>query len=332
MCVVDNGDVYCWGLTGFSVNEGIVQQDLLPTKIDSISGDARSMGIYNNHTSCVINIDTSLRCTGHTLNPNNVIFSSGVTKLDVGPNVVCAIVNTALKCWGSNSTGLLGDGTLVDSSSPVNVIGMGSGVTDVSVGLNTVCAIKNGAAYCWGLNDAGQIGNGTTTSSAIPIAIPDLSSGVTDISTTYGSYFEPGDSSFAIKDGGLYVWGQNDWGQLGDGTTVDKLVPTLLTSFSSGVSQVVGGGIETCFLQNGEVYCFGLNTNGQIGVATDNQKYIPTKISGITGEVLEVAAGSLRGCATTKDKVYCWGFNGDNVIDSTNTNDQALPTVVYTRK
>jgi serine/threonine-protein kinase len=106
----------------------------------------------------------------------------------------------------------------------------------------------------------------------------------------------------------------------------------LLTPFSSGVTQVDGGGIETCFLQNNDVYCFGLNDNGQMGIVADSQKYGPQKINGISGVVKQVAAGSRRGCAATEDKVYCWGFNGDNVIDSSNTNDQAVPKVVYTRK
>jgi hypothetical protein len=332
MCVVDNGDVYCWGSRGF-YNEGDPQYYITPTKIDSISGNVQSMGVHHFFRSCVIKSDTSLRCVGLSLNPNNVIFSSGVTKVETGSYfTVCAIVNEALKCWGENDYGLLGNGTLVDSASPVDVIGMESGVTDVSLGHSTACAIKNGAAYCWGENYAGEIGNGTTISSNIPVAIPTLSSGVTDISINYGGYGEQGDSGYAIKDGGLYVWGQNDWGQLGDGTTVDKLIPTLLTSFSSGVSQVAAGGIETCLLQNGDVYCFGLNTNGQVGITADNLVYTPRKISGITGEVIQVSAGSRRGCATTKDKVYCWGYNEDNVINSTNTNDQPVPTVVYTRK
>lgn len=332
MCVVDNGDLFCWGASGHAIDENLTTIEITPTKVPKLSGGVRKAALYNTLRSCVIGSDSSLKCAGQNLNPDQVIFPSGVTKVDTGPSNACAIVNSALKCWGNNSNGLLGDGTLVDSATPVDVVGMSSGVTDVSVGLHTVCAIKGGAAFCWGLNSAGSIGDGTTNASSVPVAIPSLSSGVTDISTNYGHYGEMGDSSFAIKDGGLYVWGQNDWGQLGDSTSVDKLTPTLLTPFSTGVSQVDAGGVETCFLHSGDVYCFGLNLEGQMGLTADAHRYAPQKISGISGEVLQVAAGSKRGCASTKDKVYCWGMNSDNVIDSSTMDHQRVPKVVYTRK
>lgn len=246
MCVVDNADLYCWSSLGFSVDLNIQSNNTTPTKIEKLSGSAKQAAVYNMQRTCVVGSDTSLRCIGHGLSPDTVIFPSGVSKVDAGPSVICAIVNSALnKCWGSNPAGELGDGTFTQSSTPVDVLGMDSGVTDVSVGLSTVCAVKNGAAFCWGSNISGSIGDGTTNSSGVPVAIPTLSSGVTDISTSYGGYGEPGDSSFAVKNGGLYVWGQNDVGQLGDGTTVGKLTPTLLESFNNGVTQVDTGGIET---------------------------------------------------------------------------------------
>lgn len=328
MCVNDNGDIYCWGTSGFSTDEAEYSIEATPTKVPKISGSAKLVSNYNALNTCVINTDSSLRCVGREANPNNIIFASGVTKVDVGPTAICAIVNSALKCWGYNP----GDGSLTTSSSPSSPAGLDSGVTDVSVGLHTICAVKNGAAYCWGLNTAGELADGTTTASATPVAIASLSSNVTDISVNYGYYGEQGDSLYAIKDGALYVWGKNDWGQLGDGTSTDKTTPTLLTPFSSGVTQVDAGGIETCFLQNNDVYCFGLNLNGQMAIASDRQKYTPQKISGLSGTVLQVAAGSRRGCAATEDKVYCWGMNSDNVIDNTTTDDQFIPKVVYSRK
>lgn len=332
MCVNDNGDIYCWGIGGFSIDEGQVSNEAVPTKVPKISGQAKNVSNYNANYTCVINKDTSLRCTGRDINPNTILFSSGVTKVDVGANAICAIVNSSLKCWGRNDRGILGDGTFVDSTAPVDVIGMNAGVTDVSVGLSTACAVKNGAAYCWGYNAAGELGNGTTTTSASPVAITSLSSGVTDISASYGSYGDQGDSVYAIKDGALYVWGKNDWGQLGDGTAVDKLYPTLLTPFTTGITQVDAGGTETCFQQNNDVYCFGFNLSGQMGILADSQKYTPQKINGLSGEIIQIAAGSRRGCAVTVDKVYCWGMNSDNVIDNTTTDDQIIPKIVYSRK
>jgi Regulator of chromosome condensation (RCC1) repeat len=98
---------------------------------------------------------------------------TGVTALALGAFHSCAIVtNGAAKCWGYNAKGGLGDGTTVDSSTPVSVLGL-AGITHISAGLTHTCAVVTGTVVmCWGDNSVGQLGNTAAGAlSTIPVEV-----------------------------------------------------------------------------------------------------------------------------------------------------------------
>jgi alpha-tubulin suppressor-like RCC1 family protein len=114
----------------------------------------------------------------------------------------------------------------------VRVQGLPAGVEKITAGTRHTCAIASGAAYCWGANGHGQLGNGTSgaanisdMSSYAPVPVQGLTSGVTAISA--GAYPDPAgvDMTCAIANGDVYCWGNNYYGQLGNGTTTDSSVP-----------------------------------------------------------------------------------------------------------
>ena len=120
---------------------------------------------------------------------------------------------------GDNRTGELGDGTDVGRNLPQPVMGLADAV-DITAGQNHACAVREtGALVCWGANNAGQLGIGSTSPQGrpLPTQVPYLRE-VTDV--------DAGEvHTCAIAAGGLYCWGNNANGQLGDGTTINHNSP-----------------------------------------------------------------------------------------------------------
>ncbi len=150
-------------------------------------------------------------------------LSSGMLDLDVGVNHACSVTSSkAVKCWGKDSNGQLGDNTTTLSNVPVQVSGLTSGFDKVVAGDSFSCAfsISLNQVKCWGLNSSGQLGNGMTTDSFTPVDVNGLS-GFNTAQVTAGSAFACSRSS----DGFIKCWGSNTTGYLGNGTNTNSSIP-----------------------------------------------------------------------------------------------------------
>src|SRR5438105_4186179 len=231
-----------------------------------------------------------------TLSPANATtpqaVSGGLTfaSVSVGGVHACGLTSSgAAYCWGDNSTGELGIGVNAApdtcahgpcSRTPVAVAG-GLTFTTLNVGTQHTCArATDGSWYCWGLNNYGQLGTGATgpetcaaaPCSSTPVAV---SAGINLTAIVAGRRHSCGVTSA----GAAYCWGENVFGQLGDGTTTNSLTPV-----------AVAGGLtfatlspfldHTCGLTTGGVgYCWGSNSHGELGDRTTTSSTVPVRVA-----------------------------------------------------
>ncbi|HEY8259742.1 MAG TPA: chromosome condensation regulator RCC1 [Methylosinus sp.] len=184
------GAVKCWGSNGFAqLGDGTATSRSRPVSVLGLSSGVVAIST-SGHATCAILAGGGLRCWGRnwygglgdgtTFNRNRPVAVAGlagpVISVAVGIDHSCAVsVAGAVQCWGRNNLGQLGDGSIVDRTRPVAVVGLSSGAVAVAVGEYHSCALlRTGGVRCWGYNAAGQLGDGTTTSRLTPVATRSL--------------------------------------------------------------------------------------------------------------------------------------------------------------
>ena len=238
----------------------------------------------------------------------------------------CALTTAGgVVCWGTNDSGQLGDGSMTTSDVPVAVSGLSSGIATVTAGGVHTCALTaTGGVLCWGSNSDGELGDGTTNPSEVPISVPGVTSGVTSLSAGYQHVC-------AVTSAGAAIcWGENQSGQLGDGTIVDKLSPTQVVGLDSGIAAIAAGQFHSCALTTaGGVMCWGYNGYGELGDGSETDSSVPVTVTGLPSGITSVTAGSYHTCAlTTAGGVLCWGLGHDGEIGDGSNTSRKTPVVV----
>ena len=193
---------------------------------------------------------------------------------------------------------------------------------------------------CWGSNSAGQLGDGSTSRiSSSPVVVAGLASDVRTIAT--------GDThSCAVTNGGgVFCWGNNEYGQLGDGTTFNRYAPVLAGPRSptptataapaalvatGNVTAIAVGDFHTCALSKaGGVKCWGQNSSGQLGNGSTVDSSVPVQVSGLSKGVAAISVGGNHSCVlTTGGGVRCWGDNAHGELGNGTTKDSLVPVDV----
>ena len=262
--------------------------------------------------------------TGAFTGPSS--FAAQVTQLAAGANHTCALLSTgAVKCWGQQYSGALGDGTNTSSTTPVQVLGLTSGVTAITSGDYHSCALlSTGAMQCWGNGNSGELGNGSINGTAAPVQVIGLTSGVTRIAAG-------GRHTCAIHSGVLKCWGKNSFGELTDGTTTRSTTPLTINGLGASATDMTAGDAHICaILTTGAAKCWGSNGIGQLGDGTTTNRTTPVQVTGLTSGVTSIAASpDMTTCAVVSGAAKCWGYNGNDwKFGSGNTTNSSTPVQV----
>lgn len=198
---------------------------------------------------------------------------------------------------GRNDYGQLGDGTTQTRTSPVSTLDTLQ-FKQVSAGAYHSLAVDHaGNVWAWGLNNHGQLGDGTTQNRSSPVQV----SGLSDVVAVaaggavdgYGLDTPTGFSLALKRDGTVWAWGTNAMGQLGDGTTTNRLTPVQVANLTDGAAIAAGAAHSLAVKQDGTVWGWGHNAYGELGDGSTTTRTLPVRMGTLSG-ALEVAAGGTR--------------------------------------
>ncbi len=261
--------------------------------------------------------------------PSQVVgLESGVLDIAAGGNHSCALLgNGAIRCWGRNSNGQLGDGTTDERLIPVAVLDLPATPKALVGGEAHTCALLSGGAVnCWGRNDRGQLGDGSTTDRHAPTAVSGLAGGAVDVAAGFAH------SCARLVNGMVQCWGDNSQGQLGDGSQSNSSSPINVVGLRAPAIALTAGFYHTCAaLQDGSVACWGDNARGQLGDDSREDRLQPVAVQDLSDSIAKLAAGRYHTCALAIDgDVHCWGSSSRGQLGTGSLDSSRTPARVAT--
>ncbi len=306
-CAAVQRYVRCWG--GGAFNTPQVPGIPVTSPITSLS--------VGTSIACVI-VDGRVYCWGRSSGAAAVATQvNGVAdavQVSAGSDFVCArLASGAVRCWGANYHGGLGDGTTTARTDPVAVIGVGD-ATDISAGDEHACAVRrDGTVWCWGTNRFGVLGDGATDTTVRPVP---QQAGTVLTPVAGAVKVEAGlQSTCAIRsDGAVLCWGYNGGALLGGSTSSGHPIVTV-RGLSNIATLGVGLGNQCAAVDEGTPYCWGTNELGQLGDGTTVPRGVPPKPVVGLEYVTTLAVGWKHACALADAGVWCWGSK-NNIDDA----------------
>ena len=335
---VSDGTARCWGNNGQAeLGQGFTSTySTTPVTVQGLSG-VSSVVTGENH-ACALLSNSTIKCWGDNAygqlgngslvdswTPVTVSGISDATAISAGMLHTCALRSGGtVVCWGYNASYQIGNSSATywpNATTPATVTGLAS-VTAIAAGGFHNCALTGGAVKCWGDNSIGQLGNGgSPIKNFAPVSVTGLTSGVSSIASGE-------QHSCAVSSGYVKCWGDNTYGQLGDGTKVMRTTPVSIPNLVN-VSEVAAGYPFTCArITDKTVKCWGRNAEGELGDTTTTERLIPTTVAALN-TANSISAGGLNACAALSSGLgTCWGYNGYGQVGNSSTTDVTTPTGV----
>lgn len=337
-----SGALQCWGDNRFGqLAVDVTTERLVPTQVVGLDTGIRSIAVGNYH-ACSLSDAGQVKCWGANtalqlgnegralrITPSDVMdLGAGVRAIAAGGNSACAITaNRRVRCWGANFQNQLGIGGPPDVATPTPVVGLGEvDVLAIGVGREHACALLSGGRVkCWGDNAHGQLGDGTRTQRASAVDVVGLPNDIRAIALGYLH------TCAITATNGLKCWGYNEDGQLGDGTTTERLTPVDVVGLGSGVQAVAPGGLHTCaVVSGGAVTCWGANYFGLLlGDGSTEDRAIPGDIPALRQGVVDISAALFATCVRfANGSMQCWGTNDGGPVGDNSTISRPTPVGV----
>ena len=351
-CIWSDGDLRCWG-SGSNYLSGSSSHQSTPTLMNWPEGESIESVSIGRTVACGLSTSGDPRCwgymgsnglesgshsTGSHSSPRTFprtgldLYDLDLQKVSMGNQFGCGLTfDGQLMCWGSNGFGQLGRG----GTSSWELIGQAHGpstwgpILDVDTAVSHTCALSSaGELHCWGRNLNGAFGIGNTTDQVLPIRTPNPT----------GLHIEAFDTSDAhtcaiYSDASVRCWGDNTYGQLGDGTTTSRLSPTsVILGGTLAPVQISVGTDHSCLLfDDGSVSCWGSNSHGQLGVSTSTTSTaspLPSDLP-LDVEMVQIGTGASTTCGLSgTGEVWCWGRNDVRQLGTGDATNRDAPTRV----
>ena len=333
----------------FSVTPDMSSSDLAngATVIALAAGDSYSCALLQSGAVNCWGVTQALTGAASTPTPTavNLGTSIGAVEIAGGAEPCVRLASGAVRCWGQPYTGptssppayqvvgissaahlsgalgvtnlaLLADSTAVSWPAQMPTVaaaaaGSVTNAVEIRAGSASFCARRgDGTVACWGSNGNAELGTGmaTNTNSKTAVNIP----GITDaIDLAFAS-----ETLCVLHAGGTVTcWGENSFGQIGNGTSVEAgtspnpvAAPQTVQGLTDAIAIVAGDSFFCALRATHTVVCWGDNSAGALGDGTTTDRSAPVAVVGLTN-VLSLAAGYTHNCALRQHDVMCWGHN-----------------------
>lgn len=333
LAVKADGTVWAWGYNYYGqLGDGTTTERTTPVQVSGLIGVVAVAAGYSH--SLALEADGSVWAWGRAYEgqlgdgmtttmatvPVQVLELAGVTAIAAGGFHSLAVKENGTACaWGDNSSGQLGDGTVVDRATPTQIRSIMQAAS-AAAGRNYSLVVKaDGTVWTWGDDSTGQLGDGTEVLRTKPAVVGE----VAGVGTVEGG----ADFTLALKeDGTVWAWGDNYWGQLGDGTRDSRSIPVQVSGLTRVVSIAAGDHHSLAALADGAVWTWGGGIF--LGDSAWRNTSVPVTVGGLTG-VVAVAAGYMHSMALKADgTVWAWGENDYGQLGDGTMTDRIAPVPV----
>lgn len=323
--ILSGGALKCWGRNeSGQLGIGTQVDALVPTPVTGLSSGVVNVSIHS-YGACAVLQTGALKCWGYYLGdgdldaysavPVDVLPAGRALSVHAGYGHRCMrTADSSVACWGEGQGGEIGDGALVARPMPTPVTQLAVGrVIELGAGIGHACALlDSGEVRCWGGGYYGQLGHGRPSVRSVPVNVR-IQGGESVKRVALGSMH----ACAVTASSGMQCWGGNFDGQLGDGTTASRMLPTPVSG-ALAHQEVSAGASFTCSVaadvsQQRGTYCWGNGSRGELGNGGLDRKIVPTPVRD-SEDMSLLSSRTASTCAILSNGygngyAKCWGEN-----------------------